>query len=76
LVLGLADWRTPSLKRNVLMNWISIVAAMAFALVIQPMVVRRLGNELYGVWSFLNGLALYSTLLYLGPRHGVREEHR
>jgi O-antigen/teichoic acid export membrane protein len=55
-----------SLSRNVLANW----AAMGFSIVatffITPIVVGALQKELYGVWSFLNGLLVYSDLLYLG----------
>jgi O-antigen/teichoic acid export membrane protein len=56
----------PSLLRNVLSNWGSTATAIAYSLVITPVVVRALDRELYGVWSFLNGLLAYSNLFYLG----------
>ena len=34
--------------------------------VVTPIVVRSLGIERYGIWSFLNGLLAYSELLYFG----------
>jgi O-antigen/teichoic acid export membrane protein len=39
---------------------------IVFSLFVTPLVVRSLEKELYGIWSFLNGLLAYSDLLYLG----------
>jgi O-antigen/teichoic acid export membrane protein len=58
--------RTASLARNVLSNWIVLAANIGYVLVITPLLVHVLGKDLYGVWSFLNGLLVYSDLLYLG----------
>ena len=58
--------RPGSLARNVLSNWIGIPVSLAYGLIITPIVVRALDKELYGVWSFLNGLLVYSDLLYVG----------
>jgi O-antigen/teichoic acid export membrane protein len=55
-----------SLARNVLSNWLSIPISVAYGLIITPIIVRALNTELYGVWSFLNGLLMYSDLLYVG----------
>ena len=55
-----------SLARNVLSNWIGIPITLAYGLIITPIIVRALDTELYGVWSFLNGLLVYSDLLYVG----------
>jgi len=57
---------TSSLLRNVLSNWIVMAISLAYTFTITPLVVRTLGVERYGVWSFLNGLLVYSELLYLG----------
>jgi O-antigen/teichoic acid export membrane protein len=58
--------RPGSLVRNVLSNWIGIPISVAYGLIITPIIVRALDTELYGVWSFLNGLLMYSDLLYAG----------
>ena len=58
--------RHASITRNVLSNWLSLGMSVAATLVITPVVVRALGEDRYGVWSFLNGLVAYSDLLYLG----------
>ena len=58
--------RPGSLARNVLSNWIGIPISVAYGLIITPIIVRALDKELYGVWSFLNGLLVYSDLLYVG----------
>lgn len=55
-----------SLKRNVILNWaVSFIGAVV-SLLVTPLVVRTLDTELYGVWTFLNGLTLYTNLLYFG----------
>lgn len=56
----------PSLHRNVYANWANTAATILYTLVVTPIVVRSLGAEQYGVWSFLNGFLAYSDLLYLG----------
>ena len=58
--------RNPSLVRNVLSNWTVTLAAVVYSLVITPVVIRALDAEMYGIWSFINGLIAYSDLLYLG----------
>jgi len=58
--------KDPSLVRNVAFNWGSTATAIGYSLFITPIVVRALDKELYGIWSFLNGIITYSDLLYLG----------
>jgi O-antigen/teichoic acid export membrane protein len=55
-----------SIARNVLSNWLTIPISVAYGLIVTPIIVRALDTELYGVWSFLNGLLMYSDLLYVG----------
>src|SRR5713101_6442304 len=52
--------------RNVFSNWLVLGANVVYAMLITPVVVRALDKELYGVWSYLNGLLTYSELLYVG----------
>lgn len=54
------------LLRNVASNWVVLVVNLTTTFLVTPLVVRALGQERYGVWSFLNGLVGYSGLLYLG----------
>ena len=58
--------RPGSLARNVISNWLGIPVSVAYGLIVTPIIVRALNTELYGVWSFLNGLLMYSDLLYVG----------
>ena len=58
--------RTASLARNVFSNWLVLASNIVYAFFIMPIVVRELGHERYGIWSFLNGLLGYTELLYLG----------
>jgi len=55
-----------SLWRNVASNWAVAASSLAYAFFVTPVIVKGLGQEDYGVWSFLNGLIGYSNLLYLG----------
>lgn len=61
-----ATLKRPSLRRNVLLNWTSAFLGAATALVTTPLLVRSFTTETYGVWTFVNGLTLYSNLLYFG----------
>lgn len=61
-----ASLKRRSLRRNVLLNWTAAILSAATALVTTPLLVRALTTETYGVWTFLNGLTLYSNLLYFG----------
>jgi O-antigen/teichoic acid export membrane protein len=55
-----------SLLRNIASNWAITACSIAYAFFVTPVIVRGLGQQEYGVWSFLNGLIGYSNLLYLG----------
>lgn len=55
-----------SLKRNVALNWVVTLIGVALGLFLTPLTVASLKQEQYGVWSFINGLTLYSNLLYVG----------
>ncbi len=54
-----------SLTRNVVSNWLVLAGSGIYALAITPFVVRTLDTELYGIWSFLNGLLAYAEMFYL-----------
>ncbi|MGH9174893.1 MAG: lipopolysaccharide biosynthesis protein, partial [Vicinamibacterales bacterium] len=54
------------LLRATMVNWLSSLLTVLYALFITPIVIRALDKDLYGVWSFLNGLLAYSSLFYLG----------
>lgn len=47
-------------------NWLLMALGVVYTLLITPTLVRSLGTELYGAWSFLNGVLVYTDLLYLG----------
>ena len=55
-----------SLKRNIALNWTATLIGAVVSLGLTPITVARLQEEDYGIWTFLNGLTLYSNLLYLG----------
>ncbi|MFN7979878.1 MAG: oligosaccharide flippase family protein [Vicinamibacterales bacterium] len=48
------------------LSWAIAALTAVVSLAITPILVHRLEREAYGVWTFLNGLTLYSNLLYVG----------
>jgi len=61
-----APLRQRSISRNVVLSWSMAAISAVVSLAITPILVHRLERESYGVWTFLNGLTLYSNLLYVG----------
>src|ERR1043165_5907314 len=57
---------SPSLMRNVVLNWIGLVISVVYTLLITPAVIHALDKEGYGIWSLLNAFVGYSSLFYLG----------
>jgi O-antigen/teichoic acid export membrane protein len=55
-----------SLARNALSGWATQAVSILVTLTVTPFVVHALDTELYGVWSWLNGLLMYTDLLYFG----------
>jgi len=49
-----------------MLNWVATFLSILYALFITPVIIRALNTDLYGVWSFLNGLLAYSSLFYVG----------
>src|SRR5262245_6718238 len=45
---------------------LAFIAQLAVAFVLAPMLVRHLGRERYGVWSFVESFLAYFTLFDLG----------
>lgn len=57
-----------SFAKNVLWNWAGIIVNIASAVLITPFVVRKLGDEGYGVWALAFSLVEYFWLLDFGFR--------
>lgn len=55
-----------SLLTNVASGWVGLAVSLATTLIVTPVVVHALDRELYGLWSWLNGLLMYTDLLYFG----------
>jgi O-antigen/teichoic acid export membrane protein len=58
----------PHVARNVLWNWAGIVVQMLVGVVVAPFLIRRLGEENYGIWIIIGSLTGYFGLLELGVR--------
>ena len=54
------------LKRNITATWIAHFTSMFIAIYLMPYILKVLGDDKYGVWLFINSIAGYSALLYLG----------
>ncbi len=57
--------------RNVLWNWGHVLFSLLAAVLLSPYIIRKLGAEGYGVWSLVNSILGYYTLLDLGFRSAV-----
>ena len=58
----------PRIARNVLWNWAGIGCQMAIGLAVAPFLIRRLGDEGYGIWILVGSMVGYFGLLELGLR--------
>ncbi|MFL5340868.1 MAG: polysaccharide biosynthesis C-terminal domain-containing protein [Gemmataceae bacterium] len=55
-----------ALLLNAGVNGLAFLAQLAVAFFLAPLLVRHLGRERYGVWSFIEGFLAYFTLFDLG----------
>lgn len=52
--------------KNVLLNWLAVLATLATGFFMSPFLVRNLGDSVYGVWVLLGSLVGYLGLLDFG----------
>jgi O-antigen/teichoic acid export membrane protein len=55
-----------TVKKNVLFSWGAHAFAMLVGFFLMPYVLSVLGDKQYGSWVFINSLAGYASLLYVG----------
>jgi O-antigen/teichoic acid export membrane protein len=55
-----------SLKKNIAASWAAHVVTLLVGFCLVPFILHSIGEEGYGVWVFVNSLAGYSGVLYLG----------
>lgn len=55
-----------SVKANLLANWLNHGVSLLIGVFLMPYVLHILGDAQYGSWIFINAIAGYSGLLYLG----------
>ena len=55
-----------SIKTNLLANWLNHGVSLLIGVFLMPYVLHILGDAQYGSWIFINAIAGYSGLLYLG----------
>ena len=53
---------------NVLWNWSAVLVNVFSALILSPFIIRRLGDENYGLWALTVSLAEYYWIMDLGFR--------
>jgi O-antigen/teichoic acid export membrane protein len=63
--------QTKRIAKNVVANWTAMGVSMAFAFVLSPFIVHRLGNVAYGVWVLVSSATTYLGLLDLGLRGAI-----
>jgi O-antigen/teichoic acid export membrane protein len=57
--------------RNVLVNWLAMLANMLVPFFLSPFTVHHLGNALYGIWVLIISSVIYFNLFDLGLRNAV-----
>src|SRR5690606_26826794 len=55
-----------SVKINVLASWVCHLMTMVIGFFLMPYIIHTIGDGAYGAWIFLNAIAGYTGLLYLG----------
>lgn len=55
-----------SLRKNIAASWLAHLVTLLVGFFLVPFVLDRMGEEGYGVWVFVNSIAGYSGVLYLG----------
>ncbi len=55
-----------SLRKNIAASWLAHLVTLLVGFFLVPFVLERMGEEGYGVWVFVNSIAGYSGVLYLG----------
>ncbi|WP_298867071.1 oligosaccharide flippase family protein [uncultured Gimesia sp.] len=55
-----------SVKANLFANWLNHGVSLVIGVFLMPYVLHILGDAQYGSWIFINAIAGYSGLLYLG----------
>jgi O-antigen/teichoic acid export membrane protein len=58
----------PGLAANTLWSWASAGANIGMAVFVSPLMIRRLGDEQYGLWALIFSVAEYFVLLDFGIR--------
>jgi len=56
---------------NVLWNWGSVAANLFLGLLLSPLIIRRLGEERYGIWALVFAMVEYLWMFDLGLRTAV-----
>lgn len=60
-----------SIKTNLIANWLNHGVSLVIGVFLMPYVLHILGDAQYGSWIFINAIAGYSGLLYLGFGHTI-----
>jgi O-antigen/teichoic acid export membrane protein len=56
---------------NVLWSWAAVAANLAMAFLLSPIMIRKLGDEAYGLWTLAYSIVDYYNLLDLGFRSAI-----
>ena len=56
---------------NTLWSWTSVIVTFTTALVVSPLMIKRLGAEAYGLWTIAFGVTEYYSIADLGVRSAV-----
>lgn len=57
--------------RNVLFNWAGMLAAIIYAFIMTPFIIKGLGNDKYGIWTLIMTCVGYITILDFGVQSAL-----
>lgn len=60
-----------TMLRNVLFNWAGMIAAIIYAFIMTPLIIKGLGNDKYGIWTLIMTCVGYITILDFGVQSAL-----
>jgi O-antigen/teichoic acid export membrane protein len=68
---AVAHGRRQGFLVNTLWTWAAVVTSLVLALIVTPLITRRLGPDAYGLWVLVFAFTEYYTIVDLGVRSAV-----
>ena len=56
---------------NIFSNWTNLIILVGIAFIVSPIMVHRLGNEFYGIWTLIVSVTGYFSVLDFGVNTAI-----